>query len=155
MAVFVRALIVIFAFLVAAFAAAMVITLGMLIEWEGLVLADNPFGAWAVFGLYSFFLSGMGLLPAFIIIVLAESFAVRSVLFYAIAGGLGLVALYYGVGFPDQPGSVPMRRELEIMAAAGIAAGFVYWAIAGRKAGAWRKPRRVEVSVSRTELPPP
>jgi hypothetical protein len=33
------------------------------------------------------------------------------------------------------------RRELEIMAAAGIVAGFVYWAIAGRNAGRWRERR--------------
>jgi hypothetical protein len=32
------------------------------------------------------------------------------------------------------------RRELEIMAAAGIVAGLVYWGIAGRRAGAWRAP---------------
>jgi hypothetical protein len=31
-------------------------------------------------------------------------------------------------------------RGVEIMAAAGIVAGFVYWALAGRNAGAWRKP---------------
>jgi len=32
------------------------------------------------------------------------------------------------------------RRELEIMVAAGIVAGLVYWAVAGRKAGVWREP---------------
>jgi hypothetical protein len=30
------------------------------------------------------------------------------------------------------------RRELEVMTGAGIVAGLVYWAIAGRRAGMWR-----------------
>jgi hypothetical protein len=34
---------------------------------------------------------------------------------------------------------VLVGRDLEIMAGAGIAAGFVYWAMAGRKAGEWRE----------------
>ena len=33
-----------------------------------------------------------------------------------------------------------VRREVEIMAGAGIIAGLVYWLIAGRNAGAWRVP---------------
>ncbi len=32
-----------------------------------------------------------------------------------------------------------VRREVEIMAGAGIIAGLVYWLIAGRNAGEWRK----------------
>jgi len=35
-----------------------------------------------------------------------------------------------------------VRREVEIMAGAGIVAGLVYWLIAGRNAGAWREPVR-------------
>jgi hypothetical protein len=31
-------------------------------------------------------------------------------------------------------------RGAEIMVGAGIVAGFVYWALAGRNAGYWRKP---------------
>jgi hypothetical protein len=33
-----------------------------------------------------------------------------------------------------------VRRHLEIMTGAGIVAGFAYWMIAGRNAGAWREP---------------
>jgi hypothetical protein len=33
-----------------------------------------------------------------------------------------------------------VQRHLEIMTGAGIVAGLVYWLIAGRNAGAWRKP---------------
>jgi hypothetical protein len=35
-----------------------------------------------------------------------------------------------------------VRRHLEIMTGAGVVAGFVYWLIAGRNAGAWRKAPR-------------
>jgi hypothetical protein len=33
-----------------------------------------------------------------------------------------------------------VRRHMEIMTGAGIVAGMVYWMVAGRNAGAWRKP---------------
>ena len=36
----------------------------------------------------------------------------------------------------------PVGHGLEIVAAAGIVGGLVYWLIAGRNAGAWREPRR-------------
>jgi hypothetical protein len=66
------------------------------------------------------------------------------VLIYAIAGGAIGLFCGYGFGFIDW---APIRSyqmfsdsNAELMAAAGIAAGLVYWAIAGRNAGAWRRP---------------
>jgi hypothetical protein len=61
----------------------------------------------------------------------------RSPLFYGALGGAGLVALYYALGLADR--GILVGRDLEIMAGAGIAGGFVYWVIAGRKAGAWKE----------------
>jgi hypothetical protein len=136
-----RVLVVLFAFLAAGLTAGIVITIGVLArEWDDLVAITDPQIAWWMAAVFTFMVSGAGLIPAFLLIVLAEGFRVRSVLLYAAAGGLGLVALYYGLGFAER--ALPVGREAEIMAGAGIAAGFVYWAIAGRNAGAWRAPPR-------------
>lgn len=137
-----RVLVVIFAFLLACFAAAMVMTLGIFIaEWGGVPTMDS-YGAWGAVGFFGFALSGFGMLPAFIVIVLAESFGIRSIFFYAGMGALGLLALTYGFSTGDGTiGDRAVGRELEIMAAAGIVAGFVYWAIAGRNAGRWYERR--------------
>lgn len=78
----------------------------------------------------------VAILPAVIAIVLAEAFAWRSVLYYFLAGGLiALIAdqasdLVIAPGFPG--------RRMVIMLAAGFVGGFVYWVIAGQRAGGWR-----------------
>lgn len=146
MALIVRILVVLFAFLVASLVAAFVITLAVLMEWEQVLSPADSSPAWLAVGFFGFIVSGMGLLPAFLVIALAEAFCVRSVLFYAAAGGVGLVALYYGLGLGErgEAGGLLVGRELEIMAGAGIAAGFVYWAIAGRNAGLGANPRSID-----------
>jgi predicted acylesterase/phospholipase RssA len=60
----------------------------------------------------------------------------------AILFGIALFA-YYGWGFGnpyeesiDEPG--PIARGIELVIAAGVVFGLTYWAVAGRKAGAWR-----------------
>ncbi len=76
--------------------------------------------------------------PSFIVILLAELFAWRSVFYYLVAGGL--------IGLS---GSVlPIREilpeadvDMTMLAAAGLAGGFVYWLIAGRSAGYGARPR--------------
>lgn len=76
--------------------------------------------------------------PAAIVIVLAEGFSWRSVLLYALVGGA--VGVAYGVMLPgDEPGYLFPDRVPEVLAGAGIAAGLVYWLIAGRNAGKWRE----------------
>ena len=77
--------------------------------------------------------------------VITEAFYVRSALIYAVGGGLVGLGCYLGLA-PFDPGTVPfegiVRRQLEVMTGAGIVAGMVYWMIAGRNAGAWRRPPR-------------
>ena len=82
------------------------------------------------------------MLPAMLIIALAEGFRLRSVLFYALAGAALALGLSYGwdLRLLRNPDDDLGAHGAEIMAAAGIVAGFVYWALAGRNAGAWRKP---------------
>jgi hypothetical protein len=85
------------------------------------------------------------LLPAMIVVAITEAFYIRSVLAYAIGGGLVGLACYLGL-IPFDPATLRfdgiVRRHLEIMTGAGIVAGLVYWMIAGRNAGAWRQPPR-------------
>ena len=140
MALLSRILIVILAFLAASLTAAVVITIGVLVrEWDDLLAFADLSIAWWMAGFFSLVVSGVGLLPALVVIACAEALRIRSVLFYAAVGGLGLVALYYGFGFAERMGTFTGAREAEIMAGAGIAAGFVYWALAGRHAGKWRE----------------
>jgi len=92
----------------------------------------------------SSFTGAVGLLPLVILIAIAESFKIRSLLVHALAGAALLVLGYYGSGLSnryeesiDHPPPA-ISRESEIAAAAGVLFGLVYWAIAGRQAGRWR-----------------
>ena len=87
------------------------------------------------------FVSGFALLPALMIALLTEAFAIRSVLAYAFGGAVVGAACYLGL-VPFDTATMRfeglVRQHLEIMTGAGILAGLVYWMIAGRSAGAWR-----------------
>jgi len=137
-----RTFVIAFAFLLSSLAATVVIAVGvMLPEWGDVLALSIEHGAFSlVVGIGAVYLSAIALLPAVVLIVVAEAMRLRSLLFYAIAGGLGMLALYAAAGFgmpmPDRP--APLR--LELIAAAGIVAGLVYWALAGRNAGRWCAP---------------
>jgi hypothetical protein len=86
----------------------------------------------------------VGFLPILIAVVLAEAFAIRSLVIQAAAGAAILLLGYYSAGFTstdeesiDHP-PPPISREAEIAAAVGVVFGFTYWLIAGRNAGRWR-----------------
>lgn len=143
MALVARIFVALFAFALACLAAAAVMTFALLFPaWADLtdVSNDQQLIAVAVGGFATLF-SVYAMLPAMVIIALAEGFRLRSVLFYALAGAALALCLAYGWDLrllrnPDDLGA----RGAEALAAAGIVAGFVYWALAGRNAGAWRKP---------------
>jgi hypothetical protein len=136
-----RAAVVLFALVAAHAAAALLITLCMMFEWEEIVRATGVGPGWLALGVFGL-ITWKALLPAMLVVVLAEGFGIRSILLYAVAGGLGFAGLATGLGVGErEPGGALIGRELEIMAGAGIAAGFIYWAMAGRHAGAWRENR--------------
>jgi hypothetical protein len=141
MTLIVRMLVVAAAFLVASMVAAFVITFAVLMDWEQVLSMTGVSAGWFAVSFFGLIVSAKGLVAALLVIVLAEALRLRSPLFYAAAGGLGLVILYYGLGLAERGpgGDALVGREVEIMAGAGIAGGFVYWAIAGRNAGAWRE----------------
>ena len=75
-------------------------------------------------------------LPSAIGILISEAFALRSWMFHA---GNGAVSAWIGWNlFGDLDASgIPLNKPLSIVAA-GLAAGFAYWAIAGWSAGFWK-----------------
>jgi hypothetical protein len=75
-------------------------------------------------------------LPSAIGILIAEAFALRSWMYHA---GNGAVSAWIGWNlFGDLDETLlPLNQPLAIIAA-GLAAGFAYWAIAGWNAGFWK-----------------
>jgi hypothetical protein len=144
-----RLFVIFFAFLVACMAAGLTVALGLLAgQWD---LLHNDPTAQAIFWITSVIgtsFAGMAsFLPLLLLVILAEAFRWRSALFYALAGIVIAFSAYYNWGFwnpyeesIDRPG--PVLRGVEIVIAAGIVFGLAYWAVAGRRAGAWLEARR-------------
>ena len=142
-----RIIVIAFAVMLASMAAGMAIAMGVLgPQWHGF---SGEIGERVSFWMLAFaatsFTGAVGLLPLVIMIAIAESFKIRSLLVHAAAGAAMLVIGYYGSGLSkpykesiDRP-PPPVAREVEIAAAAGVVFGLVYWVIAGRKAGCWRE----------------
>jgi hypothetical protein len=75
-------------------------------------------------------------LPASVGILISEAFAIRSWVYHALNG----VAAAW-VGFQVYEGSAGRGLQLDqplVIAAAGLAGGFAYWAVAGFSAGFWK-----------------
>lgn len=154
MALIGRLFVVFLAFLAACLAAG-IIVVGALLFPEFSELGTGPVDDGALDILLGFgfiIVSGFALVPAMLIVAITEAFYIRMPLTYAIGGGIVGLACYLGlVPFDTETLRFEgiVRRHLEIMTGAGIVAGLVYWLVAGRNAGAWRKPPR------RLEQPPP
>jgi hypothetical protein len=160
MALIGRLFVIFFAFLAACLAAGMIVV-GALLFPDLSNLGDGPIdeSAWnIVLGFGFIFISGFALLPAMVVVAVTEAFYIRGVLSYAVGGGLVGLACYLGL-VPFDPETLRfdgiVQRHLEIMTGAGIVAGFVYWLIAGRNAGAWREPRRRPPPLPSAMRPPP
>jgi hypothetical protein len=132
-----RILWVLFAFLIASTAAALVVTLGSLeadpADPGAGVMLDEAVGV--IVGVSGMLIAAVALIPAALLIAIAEGLRLRSFVFYAFAGAA--MACYGGLGrgFMAKLG---FDHTSEVWAASGIAAGLIYWLLAGRRAGAWR-----------------
>ena len=149
-----RLFVILFGFFAACLVAGMIVVAAVLFP-EFSDLGGGPIDPTVlnvVLGFGFIFVSGFALLPALLVVAITEAFYIRSVLAYAVGGGLVGLACYLGL-VPFDPATLRfdgvVRRHLEIMTGAGIVAGLVYWMIAGRNAGAWRLPPR------RLSPPPP
>lgn len=153
MALIGRLLVVIFGFFAACAVAAIIIFIAVMFpEFSQLGAGPVHRGVLdVVFGFGFILVSGFALLPAAIVIAVTEAFYIRGALTYAVGGGLLGLACYLGLVLNAQTLRFEgiVHRHLEIMTAAGIVAGLVYWIVAGHNAGAWRQPPR------RLPTPPP
>ena len=138
---------IIFGFLAASLVAGAIVVFAVLFpELSALdtgVIDPNAINVLLGFGFI--FVSGFALLPALVVVAVTESFAIRSVLAYAIGGGVVGLACYLGlVPFDTESWRFDgiVRRHLEVMTGAGIVGGLIYWLIAGRRAGFVRNTRR-------------
>jgi hypothetical protein len=140
--IFVRLVVLFAAYLLACIAASAIITVGTFTpDWDLSAFGGQTFMLSSIIAIGGGVIAGIALLPALILIALGEGFAVRSGIVYALLGAALALALGYGIDFSgyagvSADGSLPRGREL--LAAAGIAGGFVYWLFAGRRAGAWK-----------------
>jgi hypothetical protein len=145
MALIGRLFVILFGFLAACLVAGMIVV-GAIMFPEFSDLGAGPVDPGALNILLGFgfiFVSGFALLPAMIVVAITEAFYIRGALTYAVGGAVVGLACYLGL-VPFDPETLRfegiVRRHLEIMTGAGIVAGVVYWVIAGRNAGGWRKP---------------
>lgn len=147
MALLGRIFVILFTLWLATMAAGIVWSIGLLgAQWPA--MSGGP-AERVVFWGAAFIASGITasllFLPMLIAVVLAEAFAVRSLLIN-VFGAVALALLaYQGAGFgrsgEESIDRAPplVSREFEIAAAAGATFGLIYWLIAGRKAGRWRE----------------
>jgi hypothetical protein len=142
MALIGRIVVVGLAFLVASVIGWLVLLVAILPPvWADVFAFDMDDGLFhAMVGVGAAFVAAAALLPAIVVIAIAEAFRLRSFLFYGAAGGLLALAPAYGLdpsAFKADASDVTLAQAF---AAAGIVAGFVYWLLAGRHAGRWREP---------------
>jgi hypothetical protein len=142
MAIILRLFVVLVAYVMACIAASIVLTIGTLTpQWDQIAPQGMPTVVlWSVVGVSTAMIGVVAILPAFLVIALAEGFALRSIVLYGALGGVLALALTYGIdfsGYGHGPDSI-LAHEREVLAASGIAGGLVYWAFAGRKAGCWK-----------------
>jgi hypothetical protein len=142
MAVLVRIMMMVLAYILACIAASIILTIGTLTPaWDDLAASGmSSVAVWAIVMVSATAIGAIAMMPALLVIALAEGFAWRSSLVYAALGGVLALSLSYGLDFAGYVGdpSSTLAREREVLAAAGIAGGFVYWLFAGRKAGSWK-----------------
>ncbi|GIL00581.1 MAG: hypothetical protein M5U07_22365 [Xanthobacteraceae bacterium] len=122
-------------YLAAVLAGAGVILFGV---WRlGEIAADLPQAAGL--GLFAFsvvLLIGVMWLPLTIGILISEAFAIRSWIFHALNGAASAWIGFQLSGRFEVTG-LPVQDALPVLAA-GLAAGFAYWLVAGASAGFWK-----------------
>ena len=142
-----RIVVIFFGLIVAIMIAGITLVIGIIApDWTGI---DSDPVERVFFFIASFFatsfVGAVAILPALIVIVLAEIARMRSFIYYGVGGALIGLASYFGsdisVRLENTTDVAPVNNALQLAAAAGIIGGLAYWLIAGRNAGRWREPR--------------
>jgi len=112
-------------------------------------LQQNYFVALFLFGPMLLLVLGysglMMMLPAAIGVLIAEGFAIRSWIYHAINGGLSSWVGWSLIS--DIRDEYHFLTNPTVIVAAGLAAGFAYWLVAGWSAGFWKPVFRQEPAV--------
>ena len=146
-----RIFIIFFALLLASLAAALTVAVILFGPqwhgWQNDIFVAVAFWIAAFFGIV--FMGMVTLVPAAVLVALAETFKIRSFIVYTLGGAVLVVGTFFGSGMapPTFEESIdrappPFLRAAELAAAAGAVFGFAYWVIAGRDAGRWREKRQ-------------
>jgi hypothetical protein len=146
MSLFFRIFVIFFALMLAILASGFALAIGVMVP-DFVTVTTDPVEHFTFFAVQFFATSFVGyaaFVPALVLIAIAETFDLRSIFYYALGGAaIGLFA-YYGsnisVALENTTDLPPVSFGLQLVAAAGIIGGFVYWLIAGRKAGRWKNP---------------
>jgi len=141
-----RIVVIFFGLIVAIMIAGITLVIGIIApDWTGI---DSDPVERVFFFIASFFatsfVGAVAILPALIVVVLAEIARMRSFIYYGVGGALIGLASYFGsdisVRLENTTDVAPVNSALQLAAAAGIIGGLAYWLIAGRNAGRWREP---------------
>ena len=145
-----RLVVILFALVIASLAAGFAIA-AILFGLQTHGLSGDPVETFFFMGtvfIASTFAGSLSFFPAIILIALSEAFRLRSLLAHLVAGAALLAFVYASNMGPrpysetiDGPPPLPLSHNLELAAAAGAVFGFIYWLIAGRNAGRWRRER--------------
>ena len=113
MALIGRLFVIFFAFLAACFVAGMVVVVAILFpEFSDLGAGPVDPGALNIMLGFGFvFVSGFALIPAMIVVLITESFHIRSALTYAVGGGLVGPAPAISALFPSTPNSFGLKAS--------------------------------------------
>jgi hypothetical protein len=142
-----RIIVIFIALMVAITVAGITLAIGIVApDWAG--VDSDPFERGSFFIISFFatsFAGAVAMLPALMVIVVAEAARMRSFLYYGVGGALVGLASYFGSDVSERLENttdvVPVGHSLQLAAAAGIIGGLAYWLMAGRNAGRWRDPR--------------
>jgi hypothetical protein len=141
-----RFFVILFSLIFALLAAGIALAVGVMAP-ELVTNTSDPIEKFAFFAIAFFatsFVGATAFVPAVILVAIAETFDIRSIFYYAIGGGLIAAVVWYmadiSVQLENTTDLSPIGYGLQLVAAAGIIGGFVYWLLAGRKAGMWKNP---------------
>lgn len=141
-----RFFVILFSLIFALLAAGIALAIGVMAP-ELFSVSSDPIEKFMFFALAFFatsFVGATAFVPAVVLVAIAETFDIRSIFYYAIGGGLIAAIAWYSadisVRLENTTDISPVPYGLQLVVAAGIIGGFVYWLLAGRKAGMWKNP---------------